>query len=74
MRFGNPLDEACSYIVGQPSFLEYYQLATRKGGLSLLSATNGVFQAGGVIGPLLLPWIADAFGRRASIATVSLRL
>jgi MFS family permease len=32
---------------------------------------NGLFQAGGVIGTLLLPNIADRFGRRAAAGSVS---
>lgn len=58
-------------LTGQPSFIEYFELTTRPGGLSLLSTMNGLFQAGGTIGPLLLPWIADKWGRRAGVATVS---
>lgn len=55
---------------GQPSFIEYFQLDTRSNGTDLLSAMNGVFQTGGVIGTLILPWIADKWGRKWAIAVV----
>jgi MFS family permease len=35
-----------------------------------MSAMNGVFQTGGVIGTLILPWIADKWGRKWAIAVV----
>jgi MFS family permease len=31
---------------------------------------NGVFQTGGVIGSLILPWISDKWGRKWGIAVV----
>lgn len=58
-------------VVGQPSFIEYFDLATRKGGTDLISSTNGVFQTGGVIGTLSLPWVADKYGRKWACAVVS---
>jgi hypothetical protein len=33
---------------------------------------NGVFQTGGVIGTLILPWVADKWGRKWAIAVVRL--
>lgn len=54
--------------LGQPTFLEYFQLETRSNGTDLISATNGVFQTGGVIGTLCLPWISDRWGRKWGIA------
>lgn len=54
--------------LGQPSFIEYFQLATRKNGTDLISTTNGLFQAGGVIGTLLLPIVSDKYGRKWGIA------
>jgi MFS family permease len=59
-------------LVGQPTFIEYFELATRPHGTDLLSAMNGLFQAGGVIGTLCLPWVADKWGRKAALALVSL--
>lgn len=32
---------------------------------------NGIFQAGGVIGTLILPYFADKYGRKWAIAIVS---
>jgi len=64
-------------FLGQPSFIAYFDLATRKNGTDLISTTNGLFQAGGVIGTLSLPWFADKFGRKwacalaASLALIS---
>ncbi|KAF2742385.1 MFS transporter [Sporormia fimetaria CBS 119925] len=54
--------------LGQPSFISYFQLDTRSNGTDLISTTNGIFQAGGVIGTLLLPLISDKFGRKWGIA------
>lgn len=58
-------------MVGQPSFIEYFDLATRSNGTDLIATMNGLFQAGGVIGTLVLPWIADKYGRKWACATVS---
>ncbi|EXJ77502.1 hypothetical protein A1O3_09728 [Capronia epimyces CBS 606.96] len=57
-----------STTLGQPSFLEYFNLLTAPNATSLLGATGGLFFAGATIGPLLLPWIADKYGRKWSIA------
>ncbi|KAF2710650.1 MFS transporter [Pleomassaria siparia CBS 279.74] len=54
--------------IGQPSFIEYFKLGTRSNGTDLISTMNGLFQAGGVIGTLLLPLVADKFGRKWGIA------
>lgn len=54
----------------QPTFIEYFQLATRSNGTDLLSATNGLFQTGGVIGTLTLPYFADKWGRKGGLAVV----
>jgi MFS family permease len=55
---------------GQPSFIEYFELDTRPNGTDLISTMNGLFQAGGVIGTLLLPNVADKFGRKWACAVV----
>jgi hypothetical protein len=34
-----------SATLAQPTFIEYFALATRSDGVALLSATNGVFQS-----------------------------
>jgi MFS family permease len=57
-------------MLGQPTFSEYFQLATRSNGTDLLSSINGLFQAGGVIGTLLLPTISDKWGRKWALALV----
>lgn len=62
---------------GQPSFIAYFELDTRPDGTDLIATTNGLFQAGGVIGTLCLPWFADKYGRKwacalaASLAIIS---
>lgn len=56
--------------LGQPSFIKYFELDTRHNGTDLESTMNGLFQAGGVIGTLLLPNISDRFGRKWGIAIV----
>jgi len=58
--------------LGQPTFIAYFDLATRSNGTDLISTMNGLFQAGGVIGTLLLPTIADKWGRKWALASVSL--
>lgn len=55
---------------GQPSFIEYFNLATLPNGTDLLSATNGVFQTGGALGTLTLPLFADRWGRKWGLAIV----
>jgi hypothetical protein len=55
---------------GQPSFIAYFDLATRSNGTDLISTMNGLFQTGGVIGTLLLPTVADKYGRKWACAVV----
>ncbi|CAO2648550.1 Nn.00g078170.m01.CDS01 [Neocucurbitaria sp. VM-36] len=54
--------------LGQPSFIAYFDLATRSNATDLISTMNGIFQAGGVIGTLLLPIVSDKYGRKWGIA------
>ncbi|KIW14757.1 hypothetical protein PV08_07542 [Exophiala spinifera] len=54
--------------LGQPSFIEYFDLATRSNGTDLISTMNGLFQTGGVLGTLMLPYVADRWGRKWAIA------
>ncbi|KAJ9615767.1 hypothetical protein H2200_001844 [Cladophialophora chaetospira] len=54
--------------LGQPSFLNYFDLLTRSNGTDLISTMNGLFQTGGVIGTLLLPTVADKYGRKWACA------
>ncbi|KAK4569539.1 hypothetical protein LTR86_003302 [Recurvomyces mirabilis] len=60
--------------LGQPSFITYMKLDTRPDGTDLLSTTNGLFQTGGVIGTLMLPSIADKWGRRWACAAACILL
>ena len=55
---------------GQPSFLAYFNLDTRRDAPAILGATGGVYFAGGTLGPLILPAISDRYGRRWGIAIV----
>jgi hypothetical protein len=55
---------------GQPSFIKYFELDTRPNGTNLIASMNGVFEAGGVIGTLMLPIVADSWGRRWACAVV----
>ncbi|KAL6241017.1 hypothetical protein RBB50_012112 [Rhinocladiella similis] len=54
--------------LGQPSFIEYFDLATRSNGTDLISTMNGLFQTGGTLGTLMLPYVADRWGRKWAIA------
>jgi sugar phosphate permease len=51
--------------------VEYFELETRPNGTDLISTMNGIFQTGGFIGTLILPWVADKWGRRWAMAVVS---
>ncbi|KAJ5802096.1 uncharacterized protein N7503_004546 [Penicillium pulvis] len=53
--------------LGQPSFLEYFALDMRPDAADLEATMNGLYQAGGVIGTLSLPIVADKYGRKAAI-------
>ncbi|KAK5095207.1 hypothetical protein LTR70_003635 [Exophiala xenobiotica] len=54
--------------LGQPSFIEYFKLDARPNATDLIGLTNGLFQTGGVIGTLSLPYFADKWGRRWACA------
>ena len=56
--------------LGQPQFISYFDLDTRSNRLDLISTMNGLYQAGGVIGTMCLPWVADKFGRKWAIGVV----
>jgi MFS family permease len=58
-------------LSGQPSFIKYFELDTRKDATDLEASMNGLFQTGGVVGTLLLPIVADKWGRKMGIALVS---
>ncbi|OAP61905.1 hypothetical protein AYL99_04108 [Fonsecaea erecta] len=67
LTFGYPA-AVIGTLLGQPSFLEYFELDTRHNGTDLISTMNGIFQTGGFIGTLILPWVADKWGRRWALA------
>ncbi|KAK5173252.1 uncharacterized protein LTR77_001933 [Saxophila tyrrhenica] len=56
-----------SATLAQPTFTSYFELDTRPDGTALLSATNGIFQTGGVIGTLSLSWFSDKWGRKGGL-------
>jgi MFS family permease len=60
-------------ITGQPSFITYFELDTRPNRTDLIASTNGLFQTGGTLGTLCLPWFADKYGRKWACAVVSSR-
>ncbi|KAK4616777.1 MFS-type transporter oryC [Fulvia fulva] len=57
-----------SATLAQPTFITYFDLDTRSDATALLSATNGIFQTGGVLGTLTLSWWSDSFGRKGGLA------
>jgi MFS family permease len=69
--FSKSLKEIMLTVPGQPTFIAYFDLATRSNGTDLISTMNGLFQTGGVIGTLLLPTVADRWGRKWALAAVS---
>ncbi|KAH6974567.1 MFS transporter [Ilyonectria sp. MPI-CAGE-AT-0026] len=61
----------CSSIIattlGQPSFIQYFDLATRSDGESLIGAINGLYQTGGLLGAVSVLYLPDKLGRRWAI-------
>ncbi|KAL4781067.1 sugar transporter family protein [Aspergillus varians] len=61
----------CTSIIattlGQPSFQRYFGLDTASNATDLTGATNGLYQAGGLIGALSTGWLPDKVGRRKAI-------
>lgn len=60
-----------SATLAQPTFTEYFAPPSASEWTSLLSATNGIFQTGGVIGTLSLSFFSDRWGRKGGLAVVS---
>ncbi|CAK7199700.1 hypothetical protein SEUCBS139899_002383 [Sporothrix eucalyptigena] len=56
-----------STTLAQPTFRAYFGLDTRANGTELISAMNGLFQAGAFFGAICISWVADRFGRKMSI-------
>ncbi|KAI8712422.1 MFS domain-containing protein [Fusarium sp. LHS14.1] len=54
--------------IAQPSFVKYFDLATRSNATSLISCMNSLFFAGAAIFILIVPFFADKWGRRAAVA------
>jgi sugar porter (SP) family MFS transporter len=61
----------CSSIIattlGQPSFISYFALDTRKNATDLTGAINGLYQAGGLVGCLSIMKTPDWLGRRKAL-------
>jgi MFS family permease len=71
MSFGSIAMGYSGSIIGstlaQDSFYDYFALKTRPDGTGLLSAMNGLFQAGAFFGALCISWVGDRWGRKWSI-------
>lgn len=75
MGFGSIAMGYSGSVIGstlaQPTFIEYFDFATRPNGTSLISAMNGLFQAGAFFGAICISWVADAWGRKTSISVAA---
>lgn len=71
MAVGSVTYGYCSSIIGttlgQPSFLEYFDLYKVDRSAAMTGAINGLFQAGGLFGTLSTTLFADKLGRRKTI-------
>ena len=56
----------------QPTFVEYFELATRSNTTQLVSAMKGLFQAGAFVGAILINVVGDRYGRKWAIAVPSI--
>jgi MFS family permease len=76
MSFGSIAMGYSGSIIGstlaQDTFYVYFELTTRPNGTNLLSAMNGLFQAGAFFGALCISWVGDKWGRKASITVPAL--
>jgi MFS family permease len=57
--------------LGQPSFYAYFTVLTGPNGAALIGAMNGLYFAGGFLGVLIFPAVADRWGRKMGITVVS---
>lgn len=53
--------------LGQPSFIDYFNLQSSNRSATIIGAINGVYQAGGIFGTLSTTLLADRLGRRKAI-------
>ena len=69
---GSMANGVISTTLGQPTFLEYFGFVELSGeNTSLVGAALGVFFAGSLFGLYYQSYIADRFGRRASLASAA---
>ncbi|KAF2021156.1 general substrate transporter [Aaosphaeria arxii CBS 175.79] len=63
-------------VLGLPSFFKHFDLDLEGANVEetnrIIGATNGMFAGGGMIGCLLVPWIANKLGRLRTIQIVAL--
>ncbi|KAL9563120.1 hypothetical protein ACKAV7_012862 [Fusarium commune] len=61
-------------VFGLSSFFSYFNLSLTGPEAdyanTIIGATNGLFSAGGIIGCLLMTWLADRFGRKRTIQII----
>ncbi|ORY01285.1 major facilitator superfamily domain-containing protein [Clohesyomyces aquaticus] len=67
MSFGSYSGSIIGSTLAQPSFLAYFELDTRPDATNLISAMNGLIQAGAFFGALCISWVGDCWGRKMSI-------
>ncbi|KZT57700.1 sugar transporter family protein [Calocera cornea HHB12733] len=62
-----------SNTIGQPGFLQYFGLDNDPAYTnSIEGAINGLFSAGGTFGAILVGWMNDAYGRKATMNLAAL--
>ena len=55
-------------VIGIPAFFDYFNIILdNTEGNQIIGATNGLYSGGGLIGSLVVPWLLDRLGRRATI-------
>ncbi len=76
MGIGSLTEGYAAAVIGptlaQPTFIAYFDLATRPNATGLISSMNGVFFAGAAIMVLTITFFADRWGRKAAIAVSAL--
>jgi MFS family permease len=72
MGLGSLTEGYAAAVIGptlaQPTFIAYFDLASRSNATGIISSMNGVFFAGAAILVLIIPYFADKFGRKAAIS------